>query len=198
MIYASPFVPWVVLFAAGGIYFTNNHGESFEQGLWWISAQGGQPRLIDSTIWQPVVANGAAWGLGFNAADPSPAPGGIGSAHNTILRFDLNTGASQVWWYRPGNDMLLLDGDYSGNLFVATYDERVDGSLIDWSLDHVGTASGIGTANLGRLAAVDSNGVWFPDGSSPSLWLYAAGRLQRIADFNVQAVNIGGGCIPGS
>ena len=158
--------------------------------------QGGQPNLVSSTIWEPRVANGAAWGVAFNAADPHPAPGGITHPYNTILRFDLNTGSSVVWWYQPGNDMRLLDGDYSGHLFAYTFREDVDGSLSDWMLDSRGTAHRIGSANLGYLAAVDANGVWFDDFQSPTLWLFTNGLLERIADFNVASIKIAGGCIP--
>jgi len=198
MIYSSSFVPSVVQFNADGIYFTDDKGEGWRTGLWWIAPQGGQPRLISRTIWEPVVANGAAWGLTFNPADPHPAPGGIGSPENTILRFDLRTGAQHTWWYQPGSDMRLLDGDYSGNLFAYTFREDVDGSLVDWVLDPKGTAHGIGTANLDDLAAVDLNGTWFTDSGSSSLWLFKSGQLERIAGFNVAELTIGGGCIPGA
>ncbi|HEV2476176.1 MAG TPA: hypothetical protein VGX22_06510 [Candidatus Dormibacteraeota bacterium] len=196
VIYNSPVVPSVVQFTANGIYFTHNFGEGEEDGLWSIPPQGGQPRLVSSTIWEPRVANGAAWGLAFNAADPHPAPGGITHPYNTILRFDLNTGTSVVWWYQPGNDMRLLDGDYSGNRFVYTFREDVDASQVDWMLDAQGTAHRIGSANLDYLAAVDTNGVWFDDGRLPNLWLFTNGLLERIADFNVTAMKIAGGCIP--
>ena len=198
VVYNSQVVPSVVQFTANGIYFTHNFGEGEEDGLWSIPPQGGQPRQVSSTIWEPRVANGAAWGLAFNAADPHPAPGGITHPYNTILRFDLSTGASVVWWYQPGNDMRLLDGDYSGNLFAYTFREDVDGSLSDWVIDSRGIAHRIGSANLGYLAAVDLNGVWFDDGQSPTLWLFAGGQLERIAEFSVAAIKIAGGCIPGS
>ena len=198
VIYDSPVVPSVVQFTANGIYFTHDFGEGQEDGLWLIPPQGGQPKLISSTIWEPKVANGAAWGLAFNVADPHAAPGGITHPYNTILRFDLNTGSSAVWWYQPGNDMRLLDGDYSGHLFVYTFREQVDGSLVDWMLDTQGTAHRIGSANLDYLAAVDANGVWFDDGQSPTLWLFANGVLERIADFNVAGMRVAGGCIPGA
>ena len=196
VIYNSPVVPSVVQFAANGIYFTHDFGEGEQDGLWLIPSQGGQPKLVSSTIWEPRVANGAAWGLAFNAADPHPAPGGMTHPYNTILRFDLNTSSSVVWWYQPGNDMRLLDGDYSGNLFVYTFREDVNGSLVDWMLDSQGIAHRIGSANLDYLAAVDANGVWFDDGQLPTLWLFTNGRLERIADFNVAALKIAGGCIP--
>jgi hypothetical protein len=196
VIYNSAFVPGVVQFTTDGIYFTDNQGEGAETGLWLIAARGGQPRLVSSTIWRPVVANGAAWGLTFNPADPHPAPGGIGSAENTVQRYDLTTGVSRVWWYQPGSDMHLLDGDYSGNLFVNTFREDVDGSLVDWVLDSQGTAHPIGTANLDALAAVDSNGIWFTDSRSSSLWLFANGQLNRIAGFSASGLTIAGGCIP--
>ena len=196
VMYDSPVVPTVVQFTADGIYFTHDFGEGERVGLWLIPPQGGQPKLISSTIWEPMVANGAAWGLAFNTADPHPAPGGITHPYNTILRFDLNTGSSVAWWYQPGNDMRLLDGDYSGDLFVYTFREDVDGSLADWMLDSQGTAHRIGSANIAQLAAVDANGVWFDAAQSPTLWLFANARLERIADFNVGAIGIAGGCIP--
>jgi hypothetical protein len=196
VIYNSPVVPSVVQFTAEGIYFTHNFGEGEEDGLWLIPPQGGQPKLVSGTIWEPRVANGAAWGLAFNAADPHPAPGGITHPYNTILRFDLSTGTSVVWWYQPGNDMRLLDGDYSGHLFAYTFREDVDGSLSDWMLDSQGIAHRIGSANLDYLAAVDANGVWFDDGQLPTLWLFTHGLLERISDFNVASMRIAGGCIP--
>lgn len=196
------FIPGVVQFTAEGIYFTKDQGEGFRNGLWLIAPQGGRPRLINSTIYQPVVANGAAWGLAFNAADPNPASGGIADAHNTILRFDLNTGAAATWWYHPENDMRLFDGDYSGNLYVDTFREQSgDSSLADWMLDSRGTAHLIGSVGLTDLAAVDSNGVWFDDaqsGPTSYLWLFANGRFDRVAGYNVSTMRVAGGCIPGA
>lgn len=201
VIYAnSSLVPTVVQFSAEGIYFTDDKGEGFQEGLWLIAPQGGVPRQINSTIFEPKVANGAAWGLAFNAADPDPAPGGITHPYNTILRVDLNTGQSVTWWYQPGNDMRLFDGDYSGNLFAYTFRETVDNSLSDWMLDSRGTAHRIGSVNLDGLAAIDSNGVWFDGGGSgpgSSLWLLTNGQLERVAGFNVAALFVAGGCIPG-
>ncbi len=199
-IYNSPVVPTVVAFTADGIYFTHDLGEGAETGLWLIAPEGGQPTLISSTIFEPLVANGAAWGRAKNPADPHPVLGGINGGYDTIVRFDLNTGASKTWWYQPGEDIELLDGDYSGNLFASTSTFE-DGSVSDWWLDSRGAAHRVGSTDLDRLGAVDSNGVWFADrsgGPPSSLWLFSNGRLERIAGFNVATMGVAGGCIPGA
>lgn len=201
VIYNSAVVPTVVAFAAEGIYFTHDRGEGADTGLWLIAPQGGQPRLISSTIFEPLVANGAAWGRAKNPADPHPVTGGLLGGYDTIVRVDLNTGTSKAWWYQPGEDIELLDGDYSGNLFAST-STFVEGSVSDWRLDSRGSAHRIGSTGLGRLGAVDSNGVWFDDGFGgqppSSLWLFSNGRVERIAGFNVAALRIAGGCILGA
>jgi hypothetical protein len=187
----------VVLYAADGIYFTHDSGDGFRNGLWLESPAGGQPRLVSTRIFQPSVSSGAAWGMYFNPADTNPGPSGIMGPYNTILRFDLDTGASTTWWYKPGADLGVVDGDYSGNLFVAVrMNDRPDAL---WVLSSSGAATVVyvGPSAPSYLAAVDTNGVWF-DGGSTTIWLYAGGSMKRIADVPASDLLIAGGCIPGA
>ena len=197
----------VVEYGADGIYLTN--GYEVPIGLWLENPEGGQPRIISSTILFPRVTNGAAWGVTFNSADPDPASGGMTGPQNELLRIDLVTGASSAWWYQPGQDLRVMDADYSGDLFVQEFRESTT-RVSTWAVTAPKTAQLVyddtnGTADLGpdNVAAVDANGTWFDAGGgsvdgpqTTPIWLFAGGRIKEIAVVRQFGVVIAGGCIP--
>ena len=197
----------IVQYADEGIYLTA--GYEVTSGLWLENPAGGQPRPINSTVLLPRVSLGAAWGLTADPLDHDPAPGGLMSGHDEILRFDLSTGASIPWWYHPGQDLHVMDGDYSGDLFVQSYREPVSPYTI-WAVTSANSAklvymdqnsSGM-DSEPEEMAAVDANGTWFDSagannipGLSP-IWLFSGGGLTLIAVVPQDGLVIAGGCIP--
>jgi hypothetical protein len=208
VIYGGGTVYGVVDFSADGIYVTAAAPEGYPRGLWLEDPAGGPARLISSTIVAPAVGGGAAWGLDFNAADPSPAPGGMEGPMNRILRIDLRSGVATPWFYRPGANVYVLGFDSYGHPFVradiapAPTETNGRDTLEVWLVaSNTGATklfAGTGLPSVSRLAAVDSHGVWFDDsnGAAGTVWLYAAGSIQMVATINVDSFAVAGGCIP--
>lgn len=194
----------VVDFAAASIYVTSAPApDGATQGLWLVDPSGGEPKLLSSEILDPAVGGGAAWGLHFNAADPSPVAGGVEGPLNEVLRFDLGTGASTPWFYRPGARVWILGFDAAGHPFVRVYTEaKVTVEL--WLLQSQSQAIRLftgGGSTPAQLGAVDSHGVWFDSfrASPNSVWLYAGGSLQKVATIDMVGVIdvfVAGGCFP--
>jgi hypothetical protein len=197
----------VVDFAAEGIYVTSADLE-VPVGLLLMNPSGGQPKLIIRTILQPTLGNGAAWGLGFNSADPHPGLGGMIGPENEILRFDLRSGSATRWLYKPGASFEMLGFDNAGNLYLS--------DQIDANTDEILEVAANATSRVvffdGKaqtehqtpygVAAVDSYGTWFigrspAGGVGTSVWLATGSRLQQVATISQDDFNIAGGCIPG-
>jgi hypothetical protein len=207
VIYSGGRLYKVVDFAAEGIYVTAAVPEGYSRGLWLQNPAGGPARQISSTIVAPVIGGGAAWGLDFNAADPSPGPGGMEGPKNEILRFDLSSGAATVWFYRPGATIYVLGFDAYGRQFVSAdfppAPTDVNGRNIAelWQVASATSAtmlfSGAGVPSPSRMAAVDSHGVWFDggDGLAGTVWLLAGASIQLLATLNVSYFAVAGGCI---
>ena len=210
VIYSGSSAFSVVDFAAEGVYLTTAVPEGYSHGLWLQSVAGGQPRLISSTIEAPVVGGGAAWGLDFNTADPSPGPGGLEGPKNRILRYDLRSGTATPWFYRPGTSLYVVGFEAHGLPFVTASvgPSSTDPAglpatevwLIRSSVDATRLISGTYTQLPSRLAAVDSHGVWFDapyySASTSTVWLYTGGSIQVVAVVNRGDVAVAGGCIP--
>ena len=164
IVYSGSTTYSVVDFAAAGIYVTSAPAQdSATHGLWLQDPSGGQPKLISSEILDPAVGGGAAWGLHFNAADPSPGPGGVEGPLNEVLRFDLRTGASTPWFYRPGARVWILGFDAAGHPFVRVYAEaNVTEPVELWLVQSQSQAIRLfagGGSTPAQLGAVDSHGV---------------------------------------
>jgi hypothetical protein len=196
----------VVDFAAAGIYVTANPAPYIAtHGLWLQDPSGGQPKLVSSEILDPAVGGGAAWGLHLNAADPSPGPAGSEGPLNEVLRFDLRTGASTLWFYRPGARVWILGFDAAGHPLVRVYTEAnvaepVELWLVQSQSQAVQLFAGGGPTPT-QLGAVDNHGVWFDSfrWSPNTVWLYAGGSLQKVATIDVPGVIdmfVAGGCFP--
>ena len=193
----------VVEFAAEGIYVTPAPPEGRSRGLLVENPAGGSPRPINSIIVGAAVGGGFAWGLDFNPADPSPGPGGLEGPVNQVLRFDLQTGASTPWFYRPGSDLWVTGFDAAGHPFVTAGMTDPSGNPTSelWLVTSISAStrifSGTGLSAPRRLAAVDSYGVWFDEfESAGDVWLYAGGSLQKVTTLNVSYFSVAGGCIP--
>ena len=209
VIYSGNIAFGVVDFAADGIYLTPAVPEGRPRGLWLESLAGDPPRLISSTVIAPAVGAGAAWGVDFNTADPSPGPGGLEGPMNRVLRIDLSSGAATPWFYRPGANIYTVGVDANGHPVVSAdfapspTDPNGRDTAELWLVTSATSATrlfvGTGVPYPSRLVAIDSDGVWF-DGAygngGGTVWLYAGGSLQTIATVNVNYFAVAGGCIP--
>jgi hypothetical protein len=193
----------VVDFETEGVYLTTAVPEGRPRGLWLQALSGGQPLLISRTIVSPAVGGGAAWGVDFNAADPSPGPGGLEGPMNRILRYDLRSGTAVPWFYYPGANLNVMGFDANGHPFTtAGVSTRVP-TVELWFIGSSGHATrlfaGEDVPAPTRLGAVDRHGMWFDAwyyASASPIWLYARGSLQVVAAANLYNLAVAGGCIP--
>ena len=206
VIYSGPRVYAVVDFAVEGIYLTGATPEGRPHGLWLQDPAGGPARLISSDIVAPAVGGGAAWGVNFNTADPSPGPGGLEGPRNGVLRFDLRTGASTPWFYRPGSDLYIMGFDPAGHPLVSAVfnpspatGEYYEAWLVQSSTAATRLAITTGSAPApSRVAAIDRHGVWLDSYYGPpgGAWLFASSSIQLVATVTGAWLKVAGGCIP--
>ena len=164
---------------------------------------GGAARQISSSVIDPRFSGGAAWGEGFDIADPGPAPGGIEGPMNRLVRIDLQSGTTTPWYSWFGADVYLAGVDYHGNPFVDV--GRSQGNRKElWLITapRAGQRLFLGPFTQPwpfRLAAIDTHGIWFNGGSyqtsAGTIWLYSGGRIQIVATVNLNDVTVAGGCI---
>ena len=187
----------VVDFAAEGIYLSASGGEGYGRGLWLEGTAGGTPRLINRSIIAPVVGDGVAWGIAFNAADPHPGPGGLEGPYNELTRVDLTTGSLSSFFYRPGTTIEPFGLDQNGHLLVAVL-AKWEGPEEVWRITSPTDTTRITTFASGAfpltLAAVDRHGIWFTGGFA--IWLLIGGTFRIIASVKADSFAVAGGCIP--
>ena len=191
----------IVDFANGSIYLTEGDSEGRSRGLWSLSLAGGTLHLINGHVESPVLGGGFAWGLDFDAADPSPSVGGLEGPVNRVVRIDLASGLATPWFYRPGADMFMVGTDSAGDPLVdvirpsdATWGNEI------WLVSSSTSATRLLDAKPNApspavVAAVDRYGVWLDDSRYGTAWLYSSGSMQ-IAATTADALHIAGGCIP--
>lgn len=202
VLYSGSPIYGVVDFSAEGIYLTTAPGEARGRGLWLLNPVGGAPRLITRSMEAPFVGNGAAWGFTFNAADPHPNIGGIEGPVNEVLRLDLATGATTVWLYRPGANLVALGFDHDGHPFIRAYYYLDKPPSELWLLSSRGAPTRLvePSRDTGPTAeaAADLYGVWFTSAYNPLVvvWLYANGVFRAVASADAISLDVAGGCIP--
>jgi hypothetical protein len=194
----------IVDFTGAGIYLTKGDSEGRSRGLWFLSLTGGAPRLINSNVESPMLGGGFGWGLDFNAADPSPALGGLEGPVNRLLRIDLASGVATPWFYRPGANIFTVGSDSTGEPLVGVIrptDATGGHSLEIWLVNPSSAAAtrllvaSTDAPSPAMVSAIDRYGVWL-DGSSGEAWLYSAGSMKIVATVANAGLHIAGGCIP--
>lgn len=205
VIYSGPTVYGIVDFAPEGIYITKSSPEGPSIGLWLEDPAGGAARVINATIQSPAVGGDAAWTADFDAADHSPAPGGMVGPNNRVERVDLKTGQFVPWFYEAGVDLRIAGFDIAGKPFVTSYRSSGDGAhdtvelwLLTSSTESMQLFGGA-QRNVwpSAVTAIDIHGVWFDAGyTSDSVWLYVPNSpIQMLAKLGVSYVHIAGGCL---
>jgi hypothetical protein len=207
-LYSGSAVFRVVSFAPGGIYLTLQAPEGRSRGLWIQDPAGGAARLINRDVVDPWVAGGVGWGVDFDTSDPNPAPGGIESPFNRLVRIDLQTGGTTSWFTRLGTDIFLEGVDYSGNPFVGVGRPTPSDPGTETEEFWFITAKGAGQRLFAgpidhpwpmRLGAIENHGAWFGGGYGPTppstIWLYSGGAIRVAATVNLDSVTVAGGCI---
>lgn len=134
-------------------------------GLWRIPLTGGAPQQLASQGTWLVIGGGAAWSV--VQSDPAPRAPAVpeNSVGFTLMRLDLQTGQTAIWYTSSGGRFHVVAADASGRAILA----GVDAPRI-W----VVTAAGAGQAtDVSSIvdAMADSHGVWYEDPMSIAVYL---------------------------
>jgi hypothetical protein len=185
-------------------------------GLWRLDLKTLAVRQIadESAVWGlqeygTYIAPGAAWRTAFDRTDPAPQnQSGAAFSMNTLIRLDLETGATATWLTRHGQEVAIVGVDKAGYPLVginygpdrSQFDVSSRQTIELWSLKgpesgtlvyrapsnlDVGLGPHHGYRPLGRI--VDSYGLWISAVSSSdgpeTLYLYASGHLEFVASL---------------
>jgi hypothetical protein len=189
----DPFLTWgVASFTTDGIYLRKLPYEGISPpGLWLLNPSTGSVRLAarDSALGSP--HGGAVW---VNAVDPADQSALRDSYSGTllpdkVLRQDLKSGATVVWFYRPGHSVHLLGLDQSGRPFVlvASGQSSTDSAEL-WLVPAPGSGEPLssGSEAFGLSAPVgDAHRVWFSGPGGIFMYTPTSG-LQKIPGLNGQ------------
>jgi hypothetical protein len=145
-------------------------------GLWLLPFSGAATELVNTGWWQAVSA-GAAYGTSTSAV-----PQGVA---NTILRYDLKTGATVDWFTRDGAQSTVMGFAANGDPVLSVYYSNYGTEL--WST--TGANGGVpilssqyeGLSTNGNVIG-DANGIWLPlyyqygYGNNQQMALYVPGK----------------------
>jgi hypothetical protein len=150
---------WVIGYLSDGIYVIESKydGES-QNGLWRIDSSTGRAReLLPKSATAVRLGVDAAWG-------PDPA-----FRSGTLYRYDLRTGAREIWYTRPDAYVVYEGSDALDRPLVAVGSERDPGVEI-WLLSGPNKGALIYSTPDGfQVGKRDSHGTWMYGRSG--LWL---------------------------
>lgn len=183
----DPFYTWgVASFTTEGIYLRKLPWEGIPPpGLWLLDPTTGSVQLAarESALGSPRA--GAVWVNSIDPADPGAFPDAYSGTllADEVIRQDLKSGASIVWFYRPGKIVHLLGLDQSGHPFVLVATGQSSADTVElWLVPAPGSGqrlwSGSEFFDLPALVG-DAHAVWF---SGPAgVFLYTpVGGFQKI------------------
>jgi hypothetical protein len=186
-----PEAPYQVLkFPNVGVYLHYSY-ESWSPGLWWLDMRTGAITQVLKDQIVEAVESDAAWLRSINPKDPHPLPqsGPGGPPPNELLRYDLKTGATMSWFYRPGQVVEVRGFDNAGHPLVFVSDaDSSQGEL--WLVPAPNEGTRIYTGSMGVELLGDDHGIWI--GASDGIYLYTPStgvrQLSRLAG------ELAGGC----
>jgi hypothetical protein len=158
-------------------------------GLWRLPLTGGAPEQLTSDNRNWTLGLGAAWG-GGSTVDVAGGP-------NDVIRFDLKTRQSTVW-FAPGKRSFVLGTDDLGTPLIMS--EAEDEEL--WMVPTPDTRAEIwsGPTNGPRPwapVAFDGGTIWFSSANMTRTWTifrYTGTGLEVVADFSDHPVTVAGPC----
>jgi hypothetical protein len=160
------------------------------RGLWMVPLKGGVPTQLTADNREWTLGNGAAWG-GGSTIDVAGGP-------NDIVRFDLNTKQSKIW-FAPGmrSRVLAIDSGGAPLIMSEAADEELwlvpspDGAVKVWSGPTDGPRPYV-------PVAADDGALWFSSSSMMRTWTIfrytVAAGLEVMANFTDHPVTVAGPC----
>ena len=175
-------------FDAAGVYLMANTFEHLPSGVWLMDSTNGTLRQVTQVGPVAAVRSGYAWLSTIDPHDPSPPQlRRSGTASDSIVRFDLASGAQTTWFYRPGMEVSLIGFASAGRPIV--YIEDPSGST---DLSETWLSGGPGSNGTlvysGRQPYIvspqgDGDRIWF--GGYTGIYMYTQSHgLQKVVAFN--------------
>jgi hypothetical protein len=186
-------------FDSSGVYLLANSFEQLPQGVWLMDATTGALRRVMQVGAVAAVRGGYAWTAAIDPRDPSPPQlRRSGTPSDSLVRVDLRTGVSAVWFYRPGKQVSLI-GFGSGTQPVVQVTDPNDttGYVETWL---IADALAPVQVSAGHLFLADPQGdggrLWFSGLAGVYLYTRVDG-LRKIAALNLadnQSITVVGEC----
>lgn len=189
----NPFLTWgVASFTIDGIFLRKLPYEGISPpGLWLLDPTTGSVQLAarDSALGSPQA--GALWVNAVDPADGSPLRDAYSGTllPDEVMRQDLKSAATVVWFYRPGKSVHLLGLDQSGRPFVlvATGQSSADSAEL-WLVPAPGSGQRLSSSSegFGPSALVgDEHAVWLS--GHGGIFMYTlGGGFRKIAGLTGQ------------
>jgi hypothetical protein len=111
--------PYIDAIDGSDVYFSYPQMEAYPATIWQLNVSTGAVRALSSTSGVMAVRSGYAWLGRVDPRDPSPpryARGG--EFFDSIVRLDLATGTETVWYYAPGETVVLWGFDEEGQPLI--------------------------------------------------------------------------------
>jgi hypothetical protein len=186
-----PQAPYQVLeYTAAGLYL-HYSWESWSPGLWLMDPHTGTITPVLKNQIVEAVNGEAAWLRSVNSTDPHPLPenGPGGPPPNELLRYDLKTGVTASWFYRPGKLVEVRGFDGAGHPLVFLSDaDNGQGEL--WLVSAPNEAKRIYAGSTGVELLGDQQGIWI--GATDGIYLYTPKTGVRL--FSRLAAGLAGSC----
>jgi hypothetical protein len=178
-------------FDSNGVLLLSNGFEQLPEGVWAMDPYTGALRRLLQVGHVAGVRGGYAWAASIDPRDPSPPQlRRSGTASDSIVRVDLRTGASTVWFYKPGKQVDLSGFDSQAHPIVEVYDPNdTTGYVETWLASSPASPVQIvaGHQFLG-VPQGDGDRIWFS--GLAGVYLYTPGNgLRKVAAFDNLASN---------
>jgi hypothetical protein len=190
----SPAEPWaggrhpavhIDAFEGSDVFFSYPRMEAYPESIWRLNVLTGTIRAVSKVSGVMAVRSGYAWFGRVDPRDPSPPSYQRGGEFfNSISRLDLATGSETLWYYAPGESVVVRGFD-EGDRPVVSRDPTIAGTqdfrLIKSPGDKGTTIYAGSTLSLFDLVA-DAGSLWFGSYRGIYLWTATTG-LRKVFGF---------------
>jgi hypothetical protein len=179
-------------FDGSDVYYSYPRMEAHPEGIWRLNVVTGTVRALSQASGVMAVHSGYAW---FGRADPrDPSPPSFargGEFFNSIWRLELATGSETLWYYAPGQVVVVRGFDDGGRPVIGPDPTlRTDPQtfrLIRMPHD-VGTVIHSGPPLMVSDALTDVGSLWFSNHRGIYIWTPSAG-LRKVFAFDSDRPN---------